>query len=185
MKRDDMLKKLKTLNFCAIPTVMTMDMGIQFDFVSKDGAGTSFGGIGRWPVYRFFPKDSNVWLESLEKWKSGDILEADLVDTELQTFVRLIGGYYAKGSLGIKEILGDVRRILSGEVSNFFVLEEGEELEIFNDADEVVEIFREYYCQDFDEIAWTDMDDEELEDWYQRVVDGDFAEFPIGTYEDL
>ena len=52
MTRDELLKKLAMTNFCAVPTVQTMDMGLEFDFVDNIGAGTSFGSIGSWPLLK-------------------------------------------------------------------------------------------------------------------------------------
>ena len=46
MNREEMLKELKTIDLRAIPTVATMDMGLQYDYATSEGAGTSFGGNG-------------------------------------------------------------------------------------------------------------------------------------------
>lgn len=51
MTRNEMLRVLKNVEFCAIPTVATFDMGLQYDYVTSNGAGTGFGGMGSWPIY--------------------------------------------------------------------------------------------------------------------------------------
>ena len=43
-----MLEQLHKTEFCAVPTVQTMDMGIEFDFVDNCGAGTALDSIGSW-----------------------------------------------------------------------------------------------------------------------------------------
>ena len=45
MTREELLQELSKTKFCAVPTVQTMDMGIEFDFVDEHGAGTVLGAL--------------------------------------------------------------------------------------------------------------------------------------------
>lgn len=43
MNSEDMLEQLYKTEFCAVPTVQTMNMGIELDFVDNSGTGTALG----------------------------------------------------------------------------------------------------------------------------------------------
>lgn len=43
MNRDGMLEQFYKTEFCAVPTVRIMNMGIELDFVDNSGAGTTLG----------------------------------------------------------------------------------------------------------------------------------------------
>ena len=51
MPRKEMIEYLKTIDVRAKPTIITDDMGLQYDYVTAEGAGTGFGGMGDWPVH--------------------------------------------------------------------------------------------------------------------------------------
>ena len=48
-----MLKKLKSIKRTAYQTVMTYDMGLQFDIMDSTGAETNLGNTGAWPLWKF------------------------------------------------------------------------------------------------------------------------------------
>ncbi len=53
MTREEMLAKLKVIEPTACPTVMTYDMGLQFEIMNSTGASTNLGNIGDWPLWKF------------------------------------------------------------------------------------------------------------------------------------
>ena len=61
MTRENMLEQLYKTEFCAVPSVQTMDRGIVFDSVDNCGADTILG-FGK-PIINL-PKNKNASTES-------------------------------------------------------------------------------------------------------------------------
>lgn len=87
MTREEMLSELKAINLHAVPTVATMDMGIQYDYATSEGAGTGFGGMGSWPAHMFSPIGEERWLKIRKEIKNHSLLVEDLEGTGLDVFL--------------------------------------------------------------------------------------------------
>ena len=87
VNREEMIKELKSIDLRAIPTVATMDMGLQYDFITSEGTGTGFGGMGDWPAHMFRPKDLKLWQKIREDIKNNKLAVTDLEDTGLDVFL--------------------------------------------------------------------------------------------------
>ena len=87
MNREEMLKELKTIDLRAIPTVVTMDMGLQYDYATSEGAGTGFGGMGDWPAHMFNPIQNEQWHMIRKAIKENALAVSDLKGTGLDDFL--------------------------------------------------------------------------------------------------
>ena len=65
MTREELLDKLHGIRIGAQPIVITNDMGLQYEYVTPKGYGTSFGNMGDWPAYRL-QHISNEKLQMLQ-----------------------------------------------------------------------------------------------------------------------
>lgn len=77
MTREEMIKKLENAAFCAVPVMMTMDMGVQYDFITPEGAGSLFGTLGEWPAYCVQVVEESKWRRIREKVANGTVDEAE------------------------------------------------------------------------------------------------------------
>ncbi len=86
MTREEMLEKLQFISFGAEATEATIDMGLQYDYVCPEGAGTSFGLIGDRPAHYIRPIDKDT-LNIIRTKISTESLEIDdFADTDLKAF---------------------------------------------------------------------------------------------------
>ena len=104
MNREEMLKELKTIDLRAIPTVVTMDMGLQYDYATSEGAGTGFGGMGDWPAHMFNPIQNEQWHMIRKAIKENALAVSDLKGTGLDDF------------LGNVKTISDEDKIIPSEV---------------------------------------------------------------------
>ena len=87
MNRSEMISHLSQIGLRAVPTVMTYDMGLQYDYITTRGAGTSFGGMGRWPLWHFSAMDKAKWDAIVSHIKEDCLTHHDLLGTEFELFV--------------------------------------------------------------------------------------------------
>lgn len=185
MKRDEYLEKLKSVSFCALPTVATMDMGLEYDYVCEEGAGTGFGGMGSWPAYMISGIETSRWTRIKKKVEEKELSQNDLEGTELGIFIESIFENYYGGQireLEINDLLHNLIILPDILPETIYILfdmggvgYEGHRPEFYISEDEMKEAFKSQYCSYFQ--AWEDMDDEELELWYSRL-DTEFDSFP-------
>lgn len=84
MTRENMLEQLHKTEFCAVPTVQTIDMGIEFDFVDNCGAGTALDSIGSWPLFRLANIEASKLAVIKRKIVEKTLDLQDIAGTDLQ-----------------------------------------------------------------------------------------------------
>ena len=87
MKREEMIAKLKSAVIRVIPVLITMDMGLQYDYVTAEDAGTGFGGMGSWPVHLFYFMELEKWRQLRSAIQDGSLSDEHLKGTELAAFI--------------------------------------------------------------------------------------------------
>ncbi len=184
--RKETIKQLQELGFRATPTVGTYDMGLQYDYICHDGAGTGLGNMISWPAYFFRKIDGLKWAIIREKVIDGTLCIDDLQGTDLYEFVNgvLMNSSKAEDE-SIAGLLCDLKDFPEHFDNVFYCLFDDVSWdckpEFFASEHEVQERFKDKYCRGL--IAWEDMDLEELEDWLSRSQD-DLSEFPYNTLHD-
>lgn len=190
MTKDEMLRILKKVEFCAIPTVITMDMGLQYDYVTPEGAGTGFGGMGRWPVYQLSGIEKSRWKEIRTKLSNKTLETLDLQGTDLDNFVEsMFNEYYGTQfrEIELNEMLVGLLSLPDESPTFFYAIfdmgdigHEGHIPEFYDSKEKMLSEFQAYYCSDVD--AWESMDEETLRSWIDRL-DSNFDEFPMYQLE--
>lgn len=189
MNRKDMISHLQQIGLRAIPTVVTFDMGLQYDYITPQGAGTGFGGMGRWPLWRFSAIDKAKWDCIIARIKGNCLTPYDLLGTEFEIFVDNVA------LLGEDTV--DYQRFFSGLVTmkwpekDFYCLydngmwyDASSSIPIFRGSeDEILIEFADQYCSDVE--TWENMTDEEIESWFDRLSDDlsetTFIEFELNS----
>ena len=186
INREDIIKQLQELGFRATPTVATYDMGLQYDCICHDGAGTGLGNMISWPAYFFRKIDNLKWETIREKIIDGTLCIEDLQGTDLYEFVNSVLMNSSKAEnedLAIQ--LGDLGYFPKHFDSVFFCLFDDvdwdyDQPEFYETKEEMISAFEEKYCI---YTEWETMDDEELEMWLERSKN-DLAQFPVNVLDD-
>ena len=186
MKREEMIAKLKSVDIRATPTVITMDMGLQYDYVTAEGAGTRFGGMGNWPVHLFNSMKPEKWKQIRSAIQDGSLSEEHLKGTELVAFIDCIS---TMQPLVLSEVLKNLLRLPETLTSQFFCLYDtgkwytsSDIPKFFLSEQEMKDAFIAEYV--FDITPWEDIPDDELKEWLNRLQ-GDMMEFPVCTYDPM
>lgn len=188
MNREEMLKELKDIDLRAVPTVATMDMGLQYDYATSEGAGTGFGGMGDWPAYMFNSIAKEQWLKIRKAIKENTLAVSDLKGTGLDDFLGNVKTISDKDKVIPSEVLEGLLTLPEDHADAFFCMFDAgqwydkyaDKPEFFTSENELKEAFIKQYVDDL--TRWEEMDDEELTDWYNRLHD-EMEEFTIYTYD--
>lgn len=181
-KRKELLNQLQQVPFCAAPTVVTFDMGLQYDCICPKGAGTGLGNILSWPVYRFRKIEQSKWKTIIINIRNRTLSLDDLSETDLYEFVK--DTLLSTDKVGEDDCFADA---LDGLLlfpenfsDDFYCLFDDidwdyEKPEFYETKEAVISAFEEKYST---YAEWDTMDDEKLEEWLVRSKD-DLAEFPF------
>lgn len=186
INRAKTIKQLQELGFRAIPTVATYDMGLQYDCICHDGAGTGLGNILSWPAYVFRKIDALKWTTIRGKIIDGTVCIGDLQGTDLFPFVDSILLNSSKAeNKSLSILLGDLKGFPENFDTVFYCLFDDvdwdyDRPEFYETKEEMISAFEEKYCI---YAEWETMDDEELEMWLERSKD-DLAQFPVNVLDD-
>ena len=171
MTREEKLQMLHGLSVRAYPTVATMDMGIEYDFVTGTGAGTGFGNMGSWPVYRFAPMEKARWEAVCAAVRDGSVSREDLRGTGLDRLAEDAG--ISGEAEPVSSVLGGLTALREAPEKAFYCLfdaESGEEApQFFPSLEALEEAFAQRYCTSL--TPWEDMSDEEMDEWIDRLSD--------------
>ena len=173
MNRDEMLNKLHSIRTGAQPTVITNDMGLQYEYVTAEGHGEGFGNMGAWPAYRLEGITEDFLCGIKQKIANETLCEDDLAETDLYLFYRHVFDIPRPDSC-IPEICDFFKSLLhvsSIRDNLLFVMCDACQWEpeafFYGTYEELEEAFGDYYASDVEE--WDDLEDSELEEWVQRV----------------
>ena len=70
--------------------VITNDMGLQYEYVTKEGHGEGFGDMGDWPAYRLENISVEILTHIQQKIQEQKLEEDDLIGTDLYLFHRYV-----------------------------------------------------------------------------------------------
>ncbi len=180
-----LLKRLKSTPFNAMPTVATYDMGLQYDYVMPEGAGSNLGSMGQWPAYWFAGIPDGKWQE-IRNALSESKLTIDLLHgTDLHAFAEHIeNDYYGAQfrKIELNDMLSELLTLPDSLPERFFSLFDmgysgysGHKPLFFETEEAFLDEFKKSYCWDI--VKWDEMTDESLIYWADRI-DMFLGEFP-------
>ena len=183
MTRDELLQELAKTKFCAVPTVQTYDMGIEFDFVEAAGAGTVLGSLSSWPLWRMRSVPLDKFAHIQAKLEEGNLTQEDIAGTDLLLLYKECPR--AKDTPLI-DFFEDLRGFEGMDGKYFWCLCDTvnyvPEATFYHTREAIIDSFHDIYCSDVN--AWDEYDDGMLEDWLRRFQDkDDLGEFPICCFE--
>lgn len=173
MTREEMLNKLHSIRLGAQPTVITNDMGLQYEYVTKEGHGEGFGDMGDWPAYRLMNISAETLTYIQKQIRERTLKEEDLTGTDLYLFYRYVFDIPRPESCipEICDFFEDLLSISLGDNGLIFVLCDARQWEpeayFYSTYDELEEAFADYYVSYIEE--WENLDDDELEEWVHRI----------------
>lgn len=185
LNREELIHKLQKVSFCAVPTVATFDMGLQYDWIGPNGAGTGLGNILSWPAYRIRTIHAQRWQEIQKKIRMKDLKIDDLKDTDLLELAKTFVAAYNIHYDCLADLFIDLADFPDHLDCDFFCLFDDVswacQPEFYASKDELLSRFEDKYCGG--EVAWEEMGIEELKEWLDRSED-DLSHFPFNILYD-
>ena len=170
--RAGMVDKLKMAGIRAVPTVATQDMGLQYDYITPEGAGTDFGGMGRWPLYKFHGIIADRWYAICDGINKGTLALEDLAGTGLDLMFATI---YTPVDLDPAKVFEHLPQIDGTQPYYYCLFDTGmfyspsRNPMFFNDeAAAAMAFFKEYGGH---VTTWEQMSATEIRSWYVRLDD--------------
>lgn len=174
MDRKDTLARLHNIPFGAKATVITMDMGLQYQYVCPEGAGDGFGNMGDWPCHyiRAINKDKLAAIRS--KIKQGILVPSDFDGTNLKSFHEYVFSVDRFEEQNPNEKFNDLCSLPEDYDGDIYCLCDARDwyptLKFFTNQKALEEAFQKEYCDDINK--WDSMSDDELQEWLERISDG-------------
>lgn len=169
MTKTEKLEKLRGIKPTAFPTVMTYDMGLQFDTYTSKGIGNHLGEISSWPLWKI-KRLSQDSLETIqEKINKKSLTPEDFRNT----------GFYQLASELLKNKNADLNTVFEN-IKNFPATEDSKYLYVFADTEsafleEVLffgtenEITQEFFERFPVFTSWEDLEESELDDCLEEL----------------
>ena len=175
MKRTEMINELTQITVVAAPTAETIDMGLQYDYITANGAGTSLGVMSSWPVYKLNVIGVDQWKAIRENIRTQTIMKSDFDGTDIEKLIikmhSIYGDQFKKYYSDTASIFDDLLTLPEELDVDFYCILDiyvpGEKPVFFADKKELQAAFVEKYCIDI--INWEEMSDEEISAWTKRL----------------
>lgn len=170
--REEMLTILRSIPIGAWPTIYTMDMGVQYEYATKDGCGECLGSMGDWPVH-VVREISPLMLKKIQQLIAGRSLSfEEIKKTGLGRFYSYVFECERPGenSPDINNFFAGLCDLNGAEEDSVYILCDGREWEpvalFFGSYEELAKAFEKRYIREITD--WTEFDDEELADWIEK-----------------
>ena len=180
---------LKQIVCVAVPTIATPDMGLQYDYITSEGAGSNLGNMGSWPAHKLRGVSQKKWDTIRHSLREGSFKRKTLYNTDLYSFSKCLSEEYYGGQfkkISLNQMFQGLLKLPEKTPETIYCLfdlgdigYEGHVPEFYANEEDFIFAFRDTYCSYVDK--WEDMSDEELEQWYSRTKD-DLNGFPYYTY---
>lgn len=173
MTREEMLNELHSINIGAQATVATMDMGLQYEYVTKEGWGENFGCMGDWPAYALHEISDDLIIALKAKIMTKSLSLADFAGTNLEKFYNYVFNVERPSEYipSLSDFFEGIIHICSVPNGTLYVLCDARqwepEAQFFDSYDALAQAFLDQYNYGIQE--WEDMDDDELADWIEKI----------------
>lgn len=184
MTREEMLVELHNINIGAQPVVATFDMGLEYEYVTPEGHGESFGNMGDWPAYEFknLTKDALIAIQA--KIKNASLTVSDLEGTEFAAFYKYVFSVERPESYvpTVSDFFKDLMKISLDSEGSLYALCDARDWQpsvaFFSTYVELEDAFAYDYISYIEE--WEELSDDELADWIFRI-DTEFGSIPCNN----
>lgn len=159
---------MKNNNLVAEPTVITDDMGIQYDYISNEGAGTTLGLFTHWPAY-LIRINENSLSQIKAKIQNGSLSRDDTENTGILSFLKNVCFSFDNSSLSnFLNGLTNIENIIDGSVYCLYNQHETNNPvpKFYSDKDEIIKDFQAMYIPEMS--SWSSMTEEEINYWENR-----------------
>ena len=177
MTRNEMTAYLSEIDLRTTPTVITEDMGLQYDYITSKGAGTGFGGMGDWPIWRLPTLSTDKWEHIRSAIQNGTLTEEDITETGLDDIVEKAQQTSSCTAATILKNLLVLPAELEGNC--YYCFFDGNqrfddttfipEPIFYTDELKVKKAFIDEFVSSI--TTWDEMSDEDIEFWYNRTHD--------------
>ena len=173
--RNKLLMRLKSIKEpVALPTVQTMDMGLQYVAASSEGANTTLGRYGTWPAFGPF----TLYLEDLRRLQQAStqgISEKEIEAMEIGYVWNEAKEMFAYIDMNEAEILA-FRNAFVNAVLDEQCSPDGQLYVYFHKYDSDLPLFFktrdsliDYFMSLEDLVPWDEMSTDELEMWCETL----------------
>ncbi len=171
MTREEKLALLHSISFGAWPTVATMDMGLQYEYVTPEGYGCEFGAFGSWPAHKIYDVSAEAFERIKNKLRSGSLQKEDLEGTGLLRFYENVYSPFRPDSVPtVSELFKELLHVNINDDVVYALcdpLSWSPEAYFYSSYDEMAAAFIDRY-QSYTE-KWDDLDDEQLDNWIDSL----------------
>lgn len=173
MTREETLKKLHSIRIGAQPTVITYDMGLQYEYVTPKGHGEGFGNMGAWPAFCLKNINHELLDDIKAKIQNHTLTVNDLCKSDLALFYNHVFDIPRPESCipDICDFFENLLPVMLNPNGQLYVMCDACQWEpeayFYSSYEELEEAFSDYYASDVEE--WEYLDDEELEEWLRRT----------------
>ncbi len=187
MARGEILAKLSSINFCVANITYTYDIGLMFDVLSSVGVASEQGyNFSQWPCFKF-PVTNEV-RSLIHRIKDGEEIDKDeLLNNSVFREICTVHVYnesfiVCDDTLAkcIKQIHKEVK-VLDDTLNSFYAYVSLEDwsvsIKFFSTYNDMANYFKDECCH-LSFIPWAEMNDEELEGWYQVAEKNDWDGVP-------
>ena len=173
MTREEMLDKLHKIRLGAQATVATMDMGLQYEYVTSEGYGESFGGMGEWPAYRLEGTSLSKFEIIKAKIRDKTLTLFDLENTDFKLFYNHVFCVDRPEEYipAISDFFEGLQSVLLSQEGTIYALCDSLQWKptayFFGTYNELETEFLIQYVYDIEE--WENLEDEDLKNWIERL----------------
>lgn len=188
----DKIKKIQSFDGCIVDIIVTYDMGLQVDILTKNGFASSIGNLGQWPCYKIPMSETIKQIKHLLE-ESQSISKEEMLKND---FVKAFCVYHSlwSGDSDLdEEMTNDVLEnlkpmILEIDCSQEYLyiyaqIERYLDIDIkcFYSYEDLEEYFLDMWAYDTTDIE--DFDEETLDYYIEKIENKDFG-IPLNQLEE-
>ncbi len=180
MTREEKIKIMKSAGLRAAPTVMTFDMGLEYEYITPEGVGSGFGGMGSWPALAFGPFPEEKWNKIITAIRNKNLTMDMLAGTGLDTLADEVHSFE---EVPLHELYEKLPLVQNPQNKFYSLFDTGlwyaAPPEFLDSKEELEKRFKEDYCGWI--TPWNELSDNNVDNWYEKLHDK-LNEFLIFDY---